>query len=189
LENLVYTSCDQEEFHNSTTTPNKFQYRHHKRMLLSSLSLSIFNKNEGPEDEEQSGLDMRTEEELMRTITIGENIESIGSGDFSFGKKSMGLIEEEGEEQKQGSDGIENFDNEEVKDPVSPSMYLAGGLGIDDIDFGGDSGGGGGGGGGFHLSVPNFDEGGDAEEYFKKMIDEYPCHPLLLSNYARFLQV
>lgn len=187
MENLVYTSCDQEEFHNSTTTPNKFQYRHHKRMLLSSLSLSIFNKNEGPEDEEQSGLDMRTEEELMRTITIGENIESIGSGDFSFGKKSMGLIEEEGEEQKQGSDGIENFDNEEVKDPVSPSMYLAGGLGIDDIDFGGDSGGGGGG-GGFHLSVPNFDEGGDAEEYFKKMIDEYPCHPLLLSNYARFLQ-
>ncbi|KAJ6897649.1 hypothetical protein NC652_024447 [Populus alba x Populus x berolinensis] len=153
-------------------------------MLLSSPSLSIFNKNEGPEDEEQSGLDMGTEEELMRTITIGENIESIGSGDFSFGKKSMGLIEEEGEEQKQGSDGIENFDNEEVKDPVSPSMYLAGGLGIDDIDFGGDSGGG----GGFHLSFPNFDESGDAEEYFKKMIDEYPCHPLLLSNYARFLQ-
>ncbi|KAG6759172.1 hypothetical protein POTOM_035641 [Populus tomentosa] len=154
-------------------------------MLLSSPSLSIFNKNEGPEDEEQSGLDMGTEEELMRTITIGENIESIGSGDFSFGKKSMGLIEEEGEEQKQGSDGIENFDNEEVKDPASPSMYLAGGLGIDDIDFGGDSGGCG---GGFHLSFPNFDEGCDAEEYFKKMIDEYPCHPLLLSNYARFLQ-
>ncbi|CAK7327321.1 unnamed protein product [Dovyalis caffra] len=189
LDDLVYTwSCDQDEFHNSTTTPNKFPYRHHKRMLHSSPSFSIFNKNDGQEDEELNRVDMGREEDLMRTITIGENIESIGSGDFSFGKKSMGLIQEEGEEdQEQGSNEIENTDIEEVREPVSPPMYLATGLGIDDIDFGGDSGGR----GGFNLSFPNFDESGpsgDVEEYYKKMIYEYPCHPLLLSNYARLLQ-
>ncbi|KAJ6313159.1 hypothetical protein OIU77_014630 [Salix suchowensis] len=152
-------------------------------MLISSLSLSIFNQNEGPEDEERNEVDMGREDELMRTITIGKNIESIGSGDFCFGEKSMGLIKEEGEDQEQGSDGIENFDIEEVKDPGSPLMYLASGLGIDDIDFSGDSGG-----GGYHSSFPNFEERCDAEEYYKRMIDEYPCHPSLLSSYAGFLQ-
>ncbi|KAJ6323894.1 hypothetical protein OIU76_011234 [Salix suchowensis] len=126
---------------------------------------------------------MGREDELMRTITIGKNIESIGSGDFCFGEKSMGLIKEEGEDQEQGSDGIENFDIEEVKDPGSPLMYLASGLGIDDIDFSGDSGG-----GGYHSSFPNFEERCDVEEYYKRMIDEYPCHPSLLSSYAGFLQ-
>ncbi|KAJ6420957.1 hypothetical protein OIU84_028355 [Salix udensis] len=72
---------------------------------------------------------------------------------------------------------------EEVKDPGSPLMYLASGLGIDDIDFSGDSGG-----GGYHSSFPNFEERCDAEEYYKRMIDEYPCHPSLLSSYAGFLQ-
>ncbi|KAJ6321546.1 hypothetical protein OIU77_011586 [Salix suchowensis] len=153
-------------------------------MLHSSPSLSMFNKN-GLEDERHNGADVGREEELMRTITIGETIESIGSGDFRFGKKSTGLIEEEGEkEQEQDSNGIENFNIEEVREPVSPPLYLAAGLGIDDIDFGGDSGGG----GVFHLSFPNFDEGDDVEQYYKRMIDEYPFHPLLLSNYARLLQ-
>ncbi|KAJ6903721.1 hypothetical protein NC651_021029 [Populus alba x Populus x berolinensis] len=181
LERFVYTSsCDQEEFRNSTTTSKKFQYR----MLHSSPSFSIFYKNDGLEDEGHNGTDVGREEELMRTITIRENIESIGSGDFSFGETSMGLIEEEGEkEQEQDSNGIDNFDIEEVREPASPPLYLAAGLGIDDIDLGSDSGGG----GGFHLSFPNFDEDDDVEEYYKRMIDEYPFHPLLLSNYARLL--
>ncbi|KAJ6318806.1 hypothetical protein OIU76_014207 [Salix suchowensis] len=185
LKSLVYTSsCDQEEFRNSSIFSKKSQYRDHKRMLHSSPSLSMFNKN-GLEDERHNGADVGREEELMRTITIGETIESIGSGDFRFGKKSTGLIEEEGEkEQEQDSNGIENFNIEEVREPVSPPLYLAAGLGIDDIDFGGDSGGG----GVFHLSFPNFDEGDDVEQYYKRMIDEYPFHPLLLSNYARLLQ-
>ncbi|KAJ6689203.1 hypothetical protein OIU85_005590 [Salix viminalis] len=185
LKSLVYTSsCDQEEFRNSSIFSKKSQYRDHKRMLHSSPSLSMFNKN-GLEDERHNGADVGREEELMRTITIGETIESIGSGDFRFGKKSTGLIEEEGEkEQEQDSNGIENFNIEEVREPVSPPLYLAAGLGIDDIDFSVDSGGG----GVFHLSFPNFDEGDDVEQYYKRMIDEYPFHPLLLSNYARLLQ-
>jgi hypothetical protein len=155
-------------------------------MLHSSPSFSIFYKNDELEDEGHNGTDVGREEELMRTITIRENIKSIGSGDFSFGKTSMGLIEEEGEkEQEQDSNGIENFDIEEVREPASPPLYLAAGLGIDDIDLGGNSGGG----GGFHLSFPNFDEDDDVEEYYKRMIYENPFHPLLLSNYARLLQV
>ncbi|KAF9677771.1 hypothetical protein SADUNF_Sadunf08G0142100 [Salix dunnii] len=186
LKSLVYTSsCDQEEFRNSTIFSKKSQYRDHKIMLHSSPSFSIFNKNDGLEDERHNGTDVGREEELMRTITIGETIESIGSGDLRFGKNSIGLIEEKGEkEQEQDSKGIENFDIEEVREPVSPPLYLAVGLGIDDIDFGGDSDGG----GGYHLSFPNFDEGDDVEQYYKRMIDEYPFHPLLLSNYARLLQ-
>ncbi|KAJ6351437.1 hypothetical protein OIU78_007372 [Salix suchowensis] len=162
LKSLVYTSsCDQEEFRNSSIFSKKSQYRDHKRMLHSSPSLSMFNKN-GLEDERHN--------HIMEQI---------------FGKKSTGLIEEEGEkEQEQDSNGIENFNIEEVREPVSPPLYLAAGLGIDDIDFGGDSGGG----GVFHLSFPNFDEGDDVEQYYKRMIDEYPFHPLLLSNYARLLQ-
>ncbi|XP_011029744.1 PREDICTED: uncharacterized protein LOC105129402 [Populus euphratica] len=177
FESFVYTSsCDQEEFRNSTTTSKKFQCR----MLHSSPSFSIFYKNDGLEDEGRNGTDVGREE-LMRTITIRENIESIGSGDFSFGETSTGLIEEEGEKkQEQDSNGIENFDIEEVREPASPPLYLAAGLGIDDIDLGGDS-------GGFHLSFPNLDEDDDVEEYYKRMIDEYPFHPLLLSNYARLL--
>ncbi|KAL3582612.1 hypothetical protein D5086_016944 [Populus alba] len=158
-------------------------------MLHSSPSFSIFYKNDGLEDEGHNGTDVGREEELMRTITIRENIESIGSGDFSFGETSMGLIEEEGEkEQEQDSNGIENFDIEEVREPASPPLYLAAGLGIDDIDLGGDSGGG----GGFHLSFPNFDEDDDskgdlhgAEEYYRLATLAAPADGEILMQYAK----
>jgi hypothetical protein len=62
LESFVYTSsCDQEEFRNSTTTSKKFQYRHHKRMLHSSPSFSIFYKNDELEDEGHNGTDVGRE--------------------------------------------------------------------------------------------------------------------------------
>lgn len=93
----------------------------------------------------------------------------------------MGLIEEEGD-----LNGIENLNLEETMEPVSPPLYLASGLGIDGIDFGG---GNGGGVGGFDLTSPNFDESGDLEEYYKRMVDEFPCHPLFLANYAQLLEV
>ena len=68
-------------------------------------------------------------------------------------------------------------------EPVSPPMYLAAGLGIDSFGIGGgelD---------GDFLSPANFDDGSDAEEYYRKMVDQYPCHPLFLRNYAQVLQV
>ncbi|KAJ9182341.1 hypothetical protein P3X46_006345 [Hevea brasiliensis] len=176
LERLEYPSCDKEELHFSTT-PNKFPKRHCKAMLRGAPSFSIFNVNDVLGDQENRGGDVgREQEDLMRTITIGDSIEAKGSGEFN----NMGLIEEEGD-----LNGIENLNLEEAKEPVSPPLYLASGLGIDGIDFGG---GNGGGVGGFDLTSPNFNESGDLEEYYKRMVDEFPCHPLFLANYAQLLQ-
>ncbi|KAJ9154101.1 hypothetical protein P3X46_027474 [Hevea brasiliensis] len=97
----------------------------------------------------------------MRTITIGGSIEAKGSGEFCFGKKNMGLIEEEGDE---GLNGIENLNLEEANEPVSPPLYLASWIRIDGNGFGS-----GNDGGGFDLTLPNFDENGAATPCFKQI--------------------
>ena len=142
---------------------------YHATMLESEPSFSIFNVNDhGLEDEEKNKL--AEEEGLTRTVTIGDVVEDASNGGFSFGKKNMGLIEEEEgeEEQEQNQDqedlnGIENFNLDEVKEPVSPPMYLASGLGIDGIDFGGgssrDEG------GWFDYAFTKFDDNGDLKHY------------------------
>lgn len=177
LERSLHSSCHKEELHCSTT-PHKYPESHSRTMLRSAPSLSIFNVNDVVEDQDNNGGE---KESLIRTITIGEMIEAKGSGEFNFGNEHMGLIEEEGD-----LNGIENLNLEETMEPVSPPLYLASGLGIDGIDFGG---GNGGGVGGFDLTSPNFDESGDLEEYYKRMVDEFPCHPLFLANYAQLLEV
>lgn len=158
-------------------------------MLHTAPSFSIFSANDGLEDENNGeGIGREEEEEeekaLTRTVPIGESIEARGSGGFSFGNKNMGLIEEEGEEEQEeeGLNRHESPGTEEEKEPVSPPLFLASGLGIDGNDFGGD-------GGGVYLTLPNFDGSGDIEENYKRMVDEYPCHPLFLRNYAQLLQV
>lgn len=154
-------------------------------MLQSSPSFSIFNSGDEYQDEESAQQDP-SEKTLNRTVSIGESIEGVGSGEFSFGKKSMSSIEEVKEEEEEGTNGVQNRSFEEAENrPVSPRMYLATGLGID--MFG--AGVGIGGFDGVDLSVANFDGGGDVEEYYKRMVDEYPCHPLFLRNYAHVLQV
>ncbi|KAK3414808.1 hypothetical protein EUGRSUZ_H00126 [Eucalyptus grandis] len=62
-------------------------------------------------------------------------------------------------------------------------MYLAAGLGIGNADFGGESSG-----GGLGLNLPEFDGDGDAEEFYGRMVNEFPCHPVFLRNYAQVLQ-
>ncbi|GAV62211.1 TPR_11 domain-containing protein [Cephalotus follicularis] len=158
-------------------------------MLRTEPSFCIYN--DGFESEQVSGPEgFEGEEVLKRTVTIGESIEGISSDEFSFGKKHMGLIEEqkeeeaseEGEEKEQVLDGIKGLIvAEEIEQPSSP-MYLAAGLGIDGAGFGG------GGVDGIDFNLPNFAKGGDAEEYYKKKLDEYPCHPLLLRNFAQLLK-
>ncbi|CAN1144871.1 hypothetical protein LINPERPRIM_LOCUS16865 [Linum perenne] len=116
---------------------------------------------------------------LVRTVTIGENIESV---DFSFGKRrenSMGLIVEEGEETEQ-REGDQMQVKDEVGDEKEP-MYLAAGLGFDSIDFQAAT-------TGEAAPLLDFDESGDLEEYYRKMLDQFPSHPLFLRNYAHLLQ-
>ncbi|KAG4126504.1 hypothetical protein ERO13_D10G160000v2 [Gossypium hirsutum] len=114
--------------------------------------------NEGVEDGKLG------EESLERTVTIGENIDAVGNPDFSFRKK------------------FSYNDEEEVElEPPSPPMYLATGLGIDCAGFGAMA-------DGVDLSYMDLDEVDDQEEFHKRLVDEYPCHPLFLRNYAKFLQ-
>ena len=102
-------------------------------------------------------------------------------------EEKKGEEEQEQNQDQEDLNGIENFNLDEVKEPVSPPMYLASGLGIDGIDFGGGSSRDRG--GGFDSAFTKFDDNGDLEHYYKRMVDEFPCHPLFLANYARLLQV
>ncbi|XVF28519.1 hypothetical protein REPUB_Repub15cG0036600 [Reevesia pubescens] len=175
LEKLDYSSCDIAQFLDSKT-PKKSFYKHHITMLHSAPSFSIFN--EGLEDGQVEG-----DEALERTVTIGESIDATENADFSFVKKCMELIQEEGEEEEERSNRIQSsYHGEEVDlEPPSPPMYLATGLGIDGVGFGALA-------DGIDLSSMDLDEAGDPEEFHKRLVDEYPSHPLFLRNYAKFLQ-
>jgi hypothetical protein len=186
LEGLGYTCSNLDEFRNPTTPRNSL-FKRNKSMLQSSPSFSIFNSSDESQDEESAPQDP-SKGALKRTVTIGESIEGVtGSGEFCFSKKSMSLIQEGKEEEEEGVNEVQNLSFEEAENrPASPRMYLATGLGID--MFG--AGVGIGGFDGVDLTVANFDDGsGDIEEYYKRMVDEYPCHPLFLRNYAHVLQV
>ncbi|MBA0841221.1 hypothetical protein Goarm_003724, partial [Gossypium armourianum] len=175
IERLDYRSCDIAQFLDPRTPKRSF-HRHHITMLHSAPSFSIFN--EGVEDGTLG------EESLERTVTIGENIDAVGNPDFSFRKKCMESIQEEGDEEKKRLNRIRVSynDEEEVElEPPSPPMYLATGLGIDCAGFGAMA-------DGVDLSHMDLDEVDDQEEFHKRLVDEYPCHPLFLRNYAKFLQ-
>lgn len=150
-------------------------------MLRTEPSFSIYNSEDGFGEESENGCSP-----LERSVTIGD---SIGSGEFSFGKKGIGLIEEDDNEKEQDGDeeetlnGFKNLGIEEIVRPVSPPMYLATGFGMD-----GNGVGGGGGGFGVDFRLPCFDEGGDVEDYYKMMVSEDPSNPLFLRNYAKLLQ-
>ncbi|XP_010475113.1 PREDICTED: uncharacterized protein LOC104754590 [Camelina sativa] len=120
---------------------------------------------------------------LDRTVTIGD---SIDAGEFSFAK----LKEEEDEEDCGEGDeeeevvikklGVGERDEQGfgIERPPSPSMHLAAGLGIDKFDLFGDE---------IKFDLPGFDDENCAD-YYKGMLEEYPLHPLLLKNYAKFLE-
>ncbi|XP_009357967.2 uncharacterized protein LOC103948653 [Pyrus x bretschneideri] len=177
---LVYSFCDMEEFRNSAA-PLKSSYTHdHNAMLETAPSLNIFNKASEFRDEMIRRQDSK-QEPLERSITIGDSIDVTGLGGFSFEKK-MRLIEEKGEEEVEGLKAIRTLRvDEEVRTPVSPPMYLATGLGVGGAGFGCDA-------WDNDLSMENVDENGNPEEYYKRMVDEYPCHPLFLRKYGQALE-
>ncbi|PON38175.1 Signal transduction response regulator [Parasponia andersonii] len=167
---LAHEPIDLIEFRNPETE-TKPGFPRYRSMLRTEPSLSIFN-DEFRDPEVGSG------QALQRTVTIGETIEDVnGGGDFSIGKRKMGLIEEEeGEGEPESLDGVQNWGNgEEVIERVgTPPLCIASGLGI--------------GASGFDPSPVDFGESIDMKEYYKKMVDQCPFHPLFLRNYAQFLQ-
>ncbi|XP_060178543.1 uncharacterized protein LOC132608816 [Lycium barbarum] len=132
-------------------------------MLPKEPSFCIYNPDDGVEG-------MMENQDLMRSVTIGENILDIGSCDFSFGNREMGLIEE---------DENEEVEKEKESEPVINSMYLATGFGVDGNGVNS---------GGVDFAPLDFDGNGDAEEYYKRVLKEDPSNPLFLRNYAQLLQ-
>ncbi|KAG4997840.1 hypothetical protein JHK85_029279 [Glycine max] len=141
--------------------------------LHSAPSFAIYNNLHGDDE--------ITPAEVFKRA-IGKSLEATGSGEFSFGSNKMDLIEEEENENNDWSTGIQNLSiEEEDVQPASPPMYLAAGLGVD-----GDV--------GFDKFIsddvfnPSLEESEDLVGYYKRMADEYPCHPLVLKKYALLLQ-
>ncbi|XP_057547922.1 uncharacterized protein LOC130826318 [Amaranthus tricolor] len=126
-------------------------------MLETAPSLSIYAKNtiDGVEDP-NNGL----EEQPKHVI----------NGDFSFVKEDhLDLVNKEQDYDDLGHP--EKFRGSQVgEEPASPPMFLATGLGINDVpqDF----------------TI----EKADCEDYYMDLLEEYPNHPLVLKYYAQFLQ-
>lgn len=149
-------------------------------MLKSEPSLEIYcDSGDGfkPEDP-VTGI----EENLERTVTIGGSIDA----DFSFAKHK----EEDGEgESFERGKGFFDGDEEVIKklgigerdddDEQSFEIERPPSLGIDKFDLYGNE---------TKFDLPSFDDE-NCGDYYKRMLDEYPLHPLLLKNYAKFLEV
>ncbi|WCJ24127.1 hypothetical protein M5689_006109 [Euphorbia peplus] len=151
-------------------------------MLHTAPSFSLYNNNlndnlAAAESMNNGGEEEGGNELLVRTVTIGDSIQEEKDFTFQNKNKKMGLIQEEQGDEDEEAQNL-NLEPENEPQPPSPPMYLASGFGIDSFDIGA----------GLHSGLPNFDETGDPEEYYKKMVDEYPCHPLFLANYAQILQ-
>lgn len=129
-------------------------------MLETAPSFSIYSKNTGEGEEERENGDQI-------------NGKVLGSGDFSFVKSNMDLIKEEGDELEEGIGGLEKLGTEEVLQPASPPMYLASGIGI---------------GIGIRDGVVDFGVERENSEEYRELLEEHPNHPLVLRNYAHFLQ-
>ncbi|XP_056841972.1 uncharacterized protein LOC108857388 isoform X2 [Raphanus sativus] len=137
-------------------------------MLKSEASLSSYcESGDGlkPEDP-ASGIEERT---------VGDSVDA----GFSFAKHITDVfsIKEEDSQAEQGNEEvvIKKIDDER---PPSPPMHSSAGRGIDKFDLYGKE---------IKFDLPSFDDE-SCGEYYKRMLDEYPSHPLLLKNYASFLE-
>ncbi|RZC44276.1 hypothetical protein C5167_037222 [Papaver somniferum] len=142
LKGLTAASSDMEDqdlFSQFSSNNNPFKSSKRTTSMLQSIpSFSVYNSNSGFEDDDEEDYEDEKDGSLQRSVTIGENIMSMGSGEFTFGGEKMGLIQENDEDNQ--------FNEFQYlgQDDMNPSMFLATGFGI-----GVDGGSGGGGGGGF----------------------------------------
>ncbi|XP_015887405.3 uncharacterized protein LOC107422466 isoform X2 [Ziziphus jujuba] len=174
LKGIARSLTDIEESRNSKTVRESSYCKYNRSMIPKAPSFSIYNSawNE-THDGDQNPEEEMNQEGLERTVTIGDSIEAIDGSKLSCGKKSMGLIEEEQGAEEQ--DGIRNLDvKDELARPVSPPLHLATGLGVDSPGFGFDG--------------DDIDLSRNVEGYYKSMVDVHPFNPLVLRNYAQFLQ-
>ncbi|KAF3586256.1 hypothetical protein F2Q69_00025823 [Brassica cretica] len=130
-------------------------------MLKSEPSLSIYCESGLNPEDTVTG----TDENLDRTVSIGDSVEA----DFSFAKHTSSSI-----------DALSIKEEDEKSFEIErPPMHLAAGLGIDKFDdlYGGE----------ISFDLPSLDDE-RCGDYYERMLEEYPLHPLLLRNYANFLE-
>ncbi|XP_010556925.1 PREDICTED: uncharacterized protein LOC104826095 isoform X2 [Tarenaya hassleriana] len=143
---------------------------------------------EGEGDEKIEGYDRN------RNMGFGEDGERgkgfDRDGELGSGEEEMKKRQEESEEEKKKKkiaiarkeekrDPDEKLGfEEEIERPPSPPMHLAAGLGIDKFDLYGNE---------IKFDLPSFDDE-NCDGYYKTMLEDYPLHPLLLRNYAQFLE-
>ncbi|CAH2038934.1 unnamed protein product [Thlaspi arvense] len=152
-------------------------------MLKTEPSLSSYcESGDGfTADEPVTGI----EESLERTVSIGDSVDA----DFTFAKHNIGSLSVKKEDGEEMEKGVFDRDEEvikkrvdeqsfEIERPPSPPMHLAAGLGVDKFDLYGSE---------IRFDLPSFDDE-NCDDYYKRMIEEYPLHPLLLKNYAKFLE-
>ncbi|XP_010522449.1 PREDICTED: uncharacterized protein LOC104801064 [Tarenaya hassleriana] len=149
------------------------------------LSIKEEEDDEGGEGEDDEKV------EGYRNVGFGEDGERgkgfNGDGEFGFREEETRKRHEEidGNRNPQIAQNDEKRDpneksgfEEEIERPASPPMHLAAGLGIEKFNLYGNE---------IQFDLPSFDDD-NCDGYYKKMLEDYPLHPLLLGNYAQFLE-
>lgn len=179
---ILATNFISEEFHQSVdiqTNP----------MLRSEPSLSIYTSEDGFGEEKEEKIVENDGLLTLEKCVIVTNEENVGIGEFSLGKKDMGLIEEEKDEKEQDDqnegvfNGIEKLKIRENDGLLSTPLYLSTGFGMDGNGVGSGCG------LGVDFKKSCFDQGEDVEDFYKRLVSEDPSNPLFLRNYAQLLQV
>ncbi|RZC44278.1 hypothetical protein C5167_037232 [Papaver somniferum] len=102
LKGLAAASSDMEDqdlFSQFSSNNNPFKSSKRTTSMLQSIpSFSVYNSNGGFEDDDEEDYEDEKDGSLQRSVTIGENIMSMGSGEFTFGGEKMGLIQENDED-------------------------------------------------------------------------------------------
>ncbi|KAK4425393.1 hypothetical protein Salat_1733300 [Sesamum alatum] len=157
-----------------------------KSTLHTEPSFSIYSdddKFEGEAEKEDEKLDSKGK--LVRSATIGASIES----QFSFGRNSIGMIveddneaeevdEEEEEEEEEKERPLNRFKDLkiEIEGESMPPIDLATGAGGNKHGIGGNGG------------RPVSDHSIDLDKHYRKVVLQDPSNPLVLRNYAQYLE-
>ncbi|KAL0456902.1 UNVERIFIED_CONTAM: hypothetical protein Slati_1029400 [Sesamum latifolium] len=175
--------------------PKAHEHRTAKVSFCHEPSFSIYSdddKFEGEAEKEDLIKEklMDSKGKLVRSATIGDSIEA----QFSFGRNSIGMIvededeevdeeeEEEEEEEKEKERPLNRFIDLKVETggkPMSPTIDLATGAGGIKYGIGGN---------GVEVGWPVYDHNSDLDKHYSKMVLEDPSNPLVLRNYAQYLE-
>ncbi|KAG8369789.1 hypothetical protein BUALT_Bualt14G0050200 [Buddleja alternifolia] len=158
LDGLAFsTSFDLEEVYRSRILRTASVHNRQKQMLHTEPSFSIYNTDDKFEEE----IEIKNEEKLERSATIGGSIEA----EFSFAGNDMLMIKEDEEAEEEDEEESAKNRFKDLKIVIRDESNEVGGKGVE-----------------FKQS------NSDLEEYYNELVREDPSNPLVLRNYAQFLE-